>query len=66
VSDSLAKRGGYEHAIPTPSEIAKWPTEPRGLAAKLAQLLAGFQRSHQVGPGAGTELRSASCWRPRS
>ena len=58
VSDSLAKRGGYEHALPTPSDIAKWPTEPRGLAAKLAELLAGFQRSHLVGPGAGTELRS--------
>jgi hypothetical protein len=58
VSDSLAKRGGYEHALPTPSDIADWPTEPRGLAAKLAKLLAGFQRSHLVGPGAGTELRS--------
>jgi hypothetical protein len=47
---------GLEGYILTPKDIAKLDTEPAGLGARLAQLIAGYHRAHMVGPGFGDEL----------
>lgn len=47
---------GLERYVLRPSEIRRLSTRPPWLAARLADMVAGWQRAHLVGPGFGGEL----------
>jgi hypothetical protein len=49
-------REGLERTLLTPDQIRTRRTVPRGLAARLASLVEGWQRAHLIGPGFGSEL----------
>jgi hypothetical protein len=47
---------GLEQYTLTPDQVRVLKTAPPGLAARIADLLAGYQRSHLIGPGMGDEV----------
>jgi hypothetical protein len=47
---------GLERYLLRPSEIRALPTSPPWLSGRLADLLAGWERAHLIGPGFGGEL----------
>lgn len=47
---------GQERYVLRPSEIRRLPTDPSWLAGRLADIVAGWERAHLVGPGFGGEL----------
>jgi len=49
------ERSGLEAYALSPSQIAALPTDPPWLAARLAELVDGWQRAHLVGAGFGGE-----------
>lgn len=47
---------GLEKYMLTPKQIGELRTNPPSLARRLANLFAGYQRAHLIGPGFGGEL----------